>query len=63
MLDISTRGARKSIVFHVMYGTWVNASEEEMQEWRLLCGKFIDNGGDLPPLTLDTFRKWKDTHA
>lgn len=64
-----TRGDRKNVAFGIMYGTYPDASAAELGRWRVLVGRWVDKGGNPPPLTLESFRRWdeyrnpRDPHA
>lgn len=48
--------SRKSIVFHILYGTHIGATETEMIAWRAQAVEYINGLGPMPPLTLQRFR-------
>lgn len=47
---------RKFWVFHIMYGTHLGATDEEMADWRDAAADYINHGGPVPPLTLEEWR-------
>lgn len=48
--------SRKSIVFHVLYGTHPGATETELRAWRAQAVEYLNGLGPMPPLTLQMFR-------
>lgn len=58
-----TRSDRKAVVFHVMYGQARGATPAETAAWRATCARWINEGGDWPPLCLESFRQTLDTDA
>lgn len=63
-VDPPQRYKRKGLVFHIMYGRALGATDEEMVAWRTLGARYIN--GELPfsdmPMTLETLREYRRTH-
>jgi hypothetical protein len=51
------RTARKSAVFHIMYGYHPRATFAEMNLWRGWAARYINGEVDDVPLDLDSLRK------
>lgn len=51
------RSDRKNIVFHILYGSYPEATETELRAWRALAVEYINGLGPMPPLTLRRFRE------
>lgn len=56
------RYRRKQAVFHIMYGTYPNATEDEMRRWRGIAADYINGRTDDCPMTLFDFRAFEEGH-
>jgi hypothetical protein len=56
-MDSLERARRKALVFHVMYGTFPSATDEEMYGWRKMCAEYINGTRDSAPATLEEYRQ------
>lgn len=61
-VDPPDRYRRKGLVFHIMYGRALGATDEETVAWRTVATRYINGETDQVPATLQALREYRRTH-